>query len=498
MNFKNLRMSKASTAVLTIAGALLTLIIIVGGALYLKVHHYMQAHPGSDPSLNEVFGRKPSELSAASQEAKSDQISTGEMVKQTEDDELGVKQYMKEVMARAVKEAEARYQVRVQELPAMGIRQIRDSVTGMVITLNGEDSKPSAKSTDREPTPAILKSGGMAAQYQKKTIVTPAARPGVPVLADPEDQFRLCKAEAEAGDVIAQGALAGFYTNGIGTARSGDKALQWSLSAAYNGSYMSQNILSIDYAEGQHGIKRNNVEAYAWAALSAKTYEREAVMREVTHKTMSADMEAMDMDSGREAKKWFDDLTSRLSEQDIADGKVREFELFSIIFNRSRPFVGDAPSTIVPLKPQPSVTIKPVLPVLPNTELSKPAARELAPAGVLYLVVRTQVETDSGIISLPPGTGLKLVRPGVYTDGIREIPLSPDAVTNDVETARSAKRDDTAKQIVIAPRAVTPEPKPKSALRPPAARAVPSDHSSGALGVSGGLDMDRTDKHGHK
>ena len=125
-----------------------------------------------------------------------------------------------------------------------------------------------------------------------------------------------------------------------------------------------------------------------------------------------------------------------------------------------------------------------------------PVVRELAPAGIVYLLVRTRVQTDSGIISLPPGTGLKLVRPGVYTDGIRELPLSADAVTNDVETARAAKREDAAKEVVIAPRAATPKTEPKP--RTPAVRAMPGAHASGALGVSNGLDMDRTNKLGHK
>src|SRR5437868_3412110 len=52
-------------------------------------------------------------------------------------------------------------------------------------------------------------------------------------------------------------------------------------------------------------------------------------------------------------------------------------------------------------------------PTTPAPATPSPAP-QLAPEGVFYLIAAARVETPDGIRGLPPGTGVKLVRPGVY------------------------------------------------------------------------------------
>jgi len=86
-------------------------------------------------------------------------------------------------------------------------------------------------------------------------------------------------------------------------------------------------------------------------------------------------------------------------------------------------------------------TPEPVIPVTP--------APELAPPGVFYLLAAARVETDSGITGLPPGTGVKLVRPGVYLTPAGEAPLNDAILTNDMGRARQALAADRAAQTAL-------------------------------------------------
>jgi hypothetical protein len=56
------------------------------------------------------------------------------------------------------------------------------------------------------------------------------------------------------------------------------------------------------------------------------------------------------------------------------------------------------------------------------------------------------VETDSGIVGLPPGTGVKLVREGIYQTPAGEVPLDAKLLTNDMTLARKVLNADRAKQ----------------------------------------------------
>lgn len=74
------------------------------------------------------------------------------------------------------------------------------------------------------------------------------------------------------------------------------------------------------------------------------------------------------------------------------------------------------------------------------------SAPELAPAGVFYLLTPARIETPDGIRGLPPGTGVKLVRTGVYLTPYGETSLKPDQLTNDMGIARRARDADQAAQ----------------------------------------------------
>jgi len=66
-------------------------------------------------------------------------------------------------------------------------------------------------------------------------------------------------------------------------------------------------------------------------------------------------------------------------------------------------------------------------------------APELAPEGIFYLLAPSRVETDHGLVGLLAGTGVKLVRPGVYLTPSGEVPLDPALLTNDMAKARAAR-----------------------------------------------------------
>lgn len=73
-------------------------------------------------------------------------------------------------------------------------------------------------------------------------------------------------------------------------------------------------------------------------------------------------------------------------------------------------------------------------------------APELAPPGIFYLIAAVRMETDSGITGLPPGTGVKFLREGVYLSDAGEVALSPDQITNNLAIARRARDADRGKQ----------------------------------------------------
>lgn len=101
------------------------------------------------------------------------------------------------------------------------------------------------------------------------------------------------------------------------------------------------------------------------------------------------------------------------------------------------------PPTPIPATPAPVVVATP-----------PPATPELAPPGVFYLVEAARIETNDGIIGLKPGTGVKLVRPGVYLSPQGEVQLRDDQITNDMGFARrvlmASRQAESATQAAVA------------------------------------------------
>ena len=103
--------------------------------------------------------------------------------------------------------------------------------------------------------------------------------------------------------------------------------------------------------------------------------------------------------------------------------------------------------------PEPDVTPPPATPapVAPPPATPPPAtpSAELAPPGVFYLLTAARVETADGITGLPPGTGVKLVRPGIYLTPAGEVALDATRLTNDMAKARAVLSADRNSQAAL-------------------------------------------------
>jgi len=107
-----------------------------------------------------------------------------------------------------------------------------------------------------------------------------------------------------------------------------------------------------------------------------------------------------------------------------------------------------APKAAATPAPQPAeVAVTPATPA-PATPAPAPAP-ELAPEGIFYLIVAARVETPNGVNGLPPGTGVKLVRPGIYLTPAGEVHLNPEQLTNDMAVARAARDAAQAAQAAL-------------------------------------------------
>lgn len=111
-----------------------------------------------------------------------------------------------------------------------------------------------------------------------------------------------------------------------------------------------------------------------------------------------------------------------------------------------KPAVVETPPPEIPATPLPA-TPPPATPVAIATP--PPATPPLAPPGVFYLLEATRIETADGVIGLKPGTGLKLVRAGVYLSPYGEVNLREEQVTNDMGLARSTLSADQNAQAAL-------------------------------------------------
>jgi len=84
-----------------------------------------------------------------------------------------------------------------------------------------------------------------------------------------EDAFRLWETEAKAEDAEAQCWLGSLYANGEGVPVDDERALQWYLAAAAQGSHMAQANVGAFYYMGR-GAARDLATAVRWLAAAAE------------------------------------------------------------------------------------------------------------------------------------------------------------------------------------------------------------------------------------
>lgn len=89
------------------------------------------------------------------------------------------------------------------------------------------------------------------------------------------------------------------------------------------------------------------------------------------------------------------------------------------------------------------------IPATPAPTATPSPTAELAPPGVFYLIALARVETDSGIVGLPPGTGVKHVRDNIYLTPSGEFPLDSAILTNSLAVARKARDADRTAQAAM-------------------------------------------------
>jgi hypothetical protein len=117
----------------------------------------------------------------------------------------------------------------------------------------------------------------------------------------------------------------------------------------------------------------------------------------------------------------------------------------------------DTPAPVAIVKSAPASTAPAATPLAinqPAATIHAPAAapRELAPAGVFYLLAAARIETDSGVTGLPPGTGVKLLHDDLYLTPAGQAHLRADQLTNDMTLARQALASERARQAGAAAR----------------------------------------------
>jgi len=139
------------------------------------------------------------------------------------------------------------------------------------------------------------------------------------------------------------------------------------------------------------------------------------------------------------------------------------------------------PEVVVAPPPTPPPAPPPVAATTPLPETPPPAtpARHLAAEGVFYLTTWVRVENSDGVTGLPPGTGVKLVKPGVYLTPAGEWPLADNVITNDLDIARRARDAGLAGRALAAQRQATEEA--RAAALQAAADGAATDTRDGQL-----------------
>lgn len=121
----------------------------------------------------------------------------------------------------------------------------------------------------------------------------------------------------------------------------------------------------------------------------------------------------------------------------------------------------DAPPP-APATPTPVATPAPATPIAAST----PSPDPLAPPGIFFLLQKTSITTDEGIVGLKPGQGLRQVSPGTYEVNGRTIQLPDHQVTNNLRIARQFAAADGATQAALR-QALQPKATPAARVNAP-------------------------------
>ena len=111
------------------------------------------------------------------------------------------------------------------------------------------------------------------------------------------------------------------------------------------------------------------------------------------------------------------------------------------------------PEAVVEPEPLPPATPSPVAtpPPAPAIAATTPVPDPLAPPGVFYLLQKTSITTEDGIVGLKPGQLLRQVSPGAYEVNGHTIELPDHQVTNNLRIARQFAAAAVAPQAALRP-----------------------------------------------
>jgi hypothetical protein len=152
---------------------------------------------------------------------------------------------------------------------------------------------------------------------------------------------------------------------------------------------------------------------------------------------------------------------------------------------RATPEAAPEPPPVVVATPFPATTPAVATPIA----AAPPAQDPLAPPGIFFLLQKTSITTDDGIVGLKPGQSLRQVGPGTYEANGQTVQLRENQVTNNLRIARQFATADAVTQAALRQTLQpTPSVAPITASRsaPPLATPVPRPQPAARNPLSGG------------
>ena len=200
--------------------------------------------------------------------------------------------------AQALAESAARY-ARFQEDQAKFAREKE--------IWRREDEKYTARNDARARLAIEGEKLRLKQQDESRQVPSGSERPdldeafGIPHDVKPEE-IEECRKAAEQGDVSAQYALAGCYSEGKGMPKDDAEAVKWWRKAAQQGDFNSMFFLALSYRDGE-GVPKDITLTYKWFNLSAAAGDKEAgKQRDAMVRTMTPEQIAEAQKMSREWK----------------------------------------------------------------------------------------------------------------------------------------------------------------------------------------------------